>query len=292
MALTDAASEIAARAERTVPGVAARRFIADGMSERAASLAFYALFSLIPVLLIAAAAFELVGDAEAVADVQDAARDAGASSSVSAVLRSMLDTAVEADDAQAGGIGVAGLATLLYGASKVFTDAGRALDRIRGAGRAARPLRKRAADLGWTIALVACGFVLGVLTFVTGKLLDAVGLEGVHSLWNLARWPVALGLTVAALAVVTWAGPTVARRPFRLVTPGALVTVGLWLTATAGYSVYLGNFARYNATYGAFAAIIILMLWLWFSCLTFLYGAEIDAVLDERRARATRPGPP
>jgi uncharacterized BrkB/YihY/UPF0761 family membrane protein len=42
--------------------------------------------------------------------------------------------------------------------------------------------------------------------------------------------------------------------------------------------------ASYNATYGVFAALIILMLWVWGACLAFLYGAELDAVLDEGAA--------
>jgi membrane protein len=270
-----------------VPGAAARRFIDHGMLERAASLAFYGLLSLIPVLLIAAAGFKALGSPDAIADAQQAARDAGASQSVTGVLKGILDTAISAAPEQAGSAGLIGLVTLLYGSSKIFTDAGRALDQIRGARRVRRPLLKRATDLGWTVALVVCGLTLAVLIFVTGNLvqglLDKIGLDDVSSgFWNLARWPIAIAIAVLAYELVTWAGPTGARRPFRLVTPGALVACGLWLTASLGYTIYLSNFSHYNATYGAFAAIIILMLWLWFTCVVFLYGAELDAELDAR----------
>ena len=146
-----------ARSERTVVGAAVRRFIDDGMNERAASLGFYALFSLIPVVLIAASALRLFGDADTIKALTDAAGDAGASSSVTDVLRDLLDKAFEAAPESAGSLGIAGLVTLLYGASKVFTDAGRAMDQIHGAGRVGRPLVKRVMDFGWTVGLVGCG---------------------------------------------------------------------------------------------------------------------------------------
>jgi membrane protein len=276
------------RAEGTVPGAALRRFYDHAMQERAASLAFYALFSLIPVLLIAASLFRLLGDPDAVAEVQKTAADAGASESVRGVLKGMLEKALAAAPEEAGSLGLVGLATLLYGSSKIFTDAGRALDQMRGSTRATRPLLKRATDLGWTIVLVVCGLVLAVLVFLTGNLvedlLDLVGLEHVgDTLWDLARWPIALAIAILAYDLVTWAGPTGARRPFRLVTPGGVVTVVLWLLATVGYSIYLGNFSRYNVTYGTFAALIILMLWVWYTCIVFLYGAELDQVVESRR---------
>jgi membrane protein len=280
-----------ARAERTVVGTAARRFIDDAMSERAASLGFYALFSLIPVILIAAAALRLFGDDDTIAQLTDAARDAGASSSITQVLRDLLDRAFEAAPESAGSLGLAGVVTLLYGASKVFTDAGRALDQIHGATRVGRPLLKRAMDFGWTVGLVGCGLVLGALVFLTGglvgDLLDAIGADRAsRHLWELARWPLAAALALFGIALVNWAGPTGVRRSFRLVTPGQLVAVGLWLASTVGYSIYLANFSRYNVTYGAFAALIILMLWVWFAALSFLFGAELDAVIDERAAQA------
>ena len=64
------------------------------------------------------------------------------------------------------------------------------------------------------------------------------------------------------VALVRWAAPTGERRPFRLVTPGRLVTVASLVT-TAGFNVYVTYLASYNATYGAFTAAIILMLWIW-----------------------------
>lgn len=280
------AEQVRGRAERTTAGCAARRFFDDRMTERAAGLAFYALFSLIPTLLIVAALFSLVAGSGAADDVAQAAHDAGASNELSGVLRSMLDTALGAAPEGASTAGLVSLGILVYGASKAFTDAGRALDEIAHRGRWPRSLMRRAADLGWTVLLIVLGLLAIILIFVTGQLvegaLDALGMPDAGALWNLVRWPAAVAVVLAMVAVVNWAAPASGRGRFRPFTPGSLVTVGLGLVASAGYAIYLANFAHYNATYGAFAAAVILMIWVWYLCLAFLYGAEVDAVLAER----------
>lgn len=282
------ALDAAARVEGTVPGAAARRFLEDDMSERAAGLAFYALFSSIPIVVIAAALFGLIGDQDAVDSLTKSAADAGASSSVADVFRSLLGTAIAGSPESASTVGLVGLGTLIYGASKAFTDAGRALDRISGGVVVTRSLRKRATDLVWTVVLIVFGLLAAVILFLTGDLLrlilDAIGLDDVKSIvWEIARWPLIAAVAVLAVALVRWTGPTSGAGSFRPFRPGALMTVALWTATTAGYSIYLGTFARYNATYGAFAALVILMLWIWAACLAFLYGAELDQVLEERR---------
>ena len=52
------------------------------------------------------------------------------------------------------------------------------------------------------------------------------------------------------------------------------------------------NFASYNATYGAFAGSVILLLWLWLSATSLLFGAVLDVVLADRRrlSDSSRPG--
>ena len=261
------------------------------MPERAASLAFYGLLSLIPVLLISATAIRLFGDAGSAADAQSSAREAGASSSVSAALRGMVETARSSTATSAGSAGAIGLLTLLYGASKVFTDAGRALDQIHGERRVARPVRKRLSDLGWSVVLVVCGLLVLLLVALTGAVVRALatflGLGDVQTWWwDVARWPLVVAVGLGSVALVKWAGPVSTRRPFRLLTMGNVLAVGLVLLASVGYSIYLSVFASYNATYGAFAALIILMLWIWSACMVFLFSAEYDEVEEERRRAA------
>jgi membrane protein len=47
----------------------------------------------------------------------------------------------------------------------------------------------------------------------------------------------------------------------------------------------VSGFARYSATYGAFATVVILLIWLYLTSAVLLVGAELNAVVDLRRSR-------
>ena len=57
-----------------------------------------------------------------------------------------------------------------------------------------------------------------------------------------------------------------------------------WIVASALFFVYVSNFSSYSATYGAFAAAVILLVWLWLTNVVLLFGAELNAAIDLRRS--------
>jgi membrane protein len=65
----------------------------------------------------------------------------------------------------------------------------------------------------------------------------------------------------------------------------------LWLLGSAGFSYYVDNFGKYNQTYGALAAVIILLLWLFLSSFAVLLGAEFNAETERQTAGDTTTGP-
>jgi membrane protein len=73
-------------------------------------------------------------------------------------------------------------------------------------------------------------------------------------------------------------------RRFQWITPGAAFGVVAWLAASAAFFLYVANFGSYQATYGAFAAAVILLVWLWLTNVVMLFGAELNAVIDLRRS--------
>jgi membrane protein len=270
-----------------------RRFLADGMVDRGASLAYYGLLSLLPTLMIGASVVSLLGGDGTSVDFGGYLREEGASATLSKTAESIVQTAVDSAPNQAGTVGVVGLATLIYGASRAFAAAGRALDVIWRRRQKGLTILRRATGIGWTVVLLIVGLIAGLLVFVgrglADDVLDLIGLEAASTpLWTIFRWPLAALLMMMSMRLVMWAAPSPPRGPFRVLTPGAATAAGVWLLASAGYGFYVGELSTYNATYGAFAALVILLLWIWLTSMAFLFGCELDAVLVERREARER----
>ena len=144
-------------------------------------------------------------------------------------------------------------------------------------------LRKYLLSLVYTIGLAAIMLSALALMFLgpqtIGWIADQVGLGTLFiDLWTWLRIPVAILLMVVAVALIYYFLPNV-DQPFRLVSPGSLVAVIVWLLATLGLSFYLSNFGNYNATYGSLAGVIAMLLYFYISSAILLLGAEINAVI-------------
>jgi membrane protein len=134
------------------------------------------------------------------------------------------------------------------------------------------------------IALVLVAFV--ALSFGeqwSAALVQFLGLDlSLATTWQYVRLPLAALALLVALAFLYWLGPNIPMR-FRLFSPGAIATTLLWLVFTYFFQIYVILFPTFSLTYGTIAGIIILMLWLQYSGLVFILGAELNNVLDQRR---------
>ncbi|MDP8952919.1 MAG: YihY/virulence factor BrkB family protein [Actinomycetota bacterium] len=125
------------------------------------------------------------------------------------------------------------------------------------------------------LVLVVFGPELG------GAVADAVGLGSVFQLvWNIVQWPVLLFFVVFAFALVYYHAPDVEQR-FRWISPGSIVAVLLWLIFSLLFSIYVERSGSFNATYGTFAGIVILMLYIYYSAFIVLVGAQLNQVVEE-----------
>ncbi len=177
----------------------------------------------------------------------------------------------------------------LNGASGAFGAAGRALNKIFRVEEGRGFVKRKVTDLAWTLAVMALALITFVLIFLGGGLAsDVLGKIGLGdtgaTLWLYLRWPAALFVTMTIYAIVYYAAPNVEVRHFRWITVGAITGVVLWILASALFFVYVSNFSSYSATYGAFAGAVILLVWLWVTNVALLFGAELNAVVDLRRA--------
>jgi membrane protein len=106
-----------------------------------------------------------------------------------------------------------------------------------------------------------------------------VGLGDVFTtVWTWARIPVGVVLLVLVAALIYYLFPNTGQ-PFRLISPGAVLAVIVWVVASLGFSWYVANFASYNAVYGSLAGAVVLLLYFFISAAIVLVGAELNSEL-------------
>jgi membrane protein len=265
-----------------------KRFRADLMTDHAASLTYYSLLSLFPALLFAVAVLGFFGQQGLITQAANYLRDAGAPASTVDSVTKALDSAQSQRGTALTAL-VIGLALSLNGASGAFGAAGRALNVVWRVDEGRGFVRRKLNDLAWTLVVLVLVNVTFVLIFLGGGLasdvLGKIGLgETAADVWRIARWPAALVSAMTVYAVVYYAAPNVEIRRFQWITPGAVFGVMTWIVASALFFVYVSNFSSYSATYGAFAAAVILLVWLWLTNVVLLFGAELNAAIDIRRS--------
>jgi membrane protein len=106
----------------------------------------------------------------------------------------------------------------------------------------------------------------------------------------LQAWVAALSLPLTALALVGLALALYLLTPENYLTmrqalPGAIFFSIGWITLTKLFQFYVAKYDRYNPTYLALASIIVLLTWMYLTCLLLLVGGKLNAVLRRERER-------
>jgi membrane protein len=257
-------------------------WLAHDASSMGAALAFYTLFSIAPILIIAlAVAGYLFGAHTAETELLSQLRELTGDASVEA-LKNLLASAHYSD--KRGVAAAIGIITLLIGATSVFGELQRALNVIWGA-------REGESDDGWwelvRRRLLSFGMVLGVGFLLLVSLLASAALAALGG-WLESRFPMlrivlpaidvamSFGMTVLLFAMIYKYVPR-QRIAWRDVWIGAAVTAFLFAVGKSLIGLYLGR-SSFSSAYGAAGSLIVLLLWIYYSAQIFLLGAEFTRV--------------
>ena len=106
----------------------------------------------------------------------------------------------------------------------------------------------------------------------------------------LQEWVAALNLPFTAVALIILALLLYLLTPANYLTlrqalPGAIFFSVGWVIATKLFQVYVAKYDRYNPTYLALASIIVLLTWMYLTCLLLLLGGKLNAILRRERER-------
>ena len=107
----------------------------------------------------------------------------------------------------------------------------------------------------------------------------------------LQNWVAALNLPLTGIALVILALALYLLTPqsyftIRQALPGAIFFAVGWLTVTKLFQIYVARYDRYNPTYLALASIIMLLTWMYLTCLLLLLGGKLNSILRRERERA------
>jgi len=260
-------------------------FIADDALSRGASISFYTVTSIGPVLFIVVAIAGL-------AFGEDAARGAIAgqlTGQMGSASADLVQTVVQSASGKSSGIlaSAVGAATLLITASGVFGEMQSALNaiwKVQPQGTTvSRLVRARATSLGLVAAL---GFLLLVSLVISAILsgfssyINAVLPSGALIL-EVLDFVISFTLISVLFAAIYKVLPDVALS-WHDVLVGAVITALLFTVGKFLIGLYLGHSAV-ASSYGAAGALIIVLLWIYYSVQIFLLGAEFTKIYASRR---------
>jgi membrane protein len=259
----------------------------DGLTH-AASIAYYALLSLFPFLLLVLSVLGMV-----TADAAD--RD----SVVRFVFRyfprqfDFMTGQLDAFRGQTVRLGIGGLLALTWASLGVFNAVSSAIDHAWGVERRRSFLMHRLVSFLMMVsagAIFMIALVLASLARVTETSWFWDVAQGSSWLTWLSQATAAYGATVLLIVCVGllfYFIPNTQMR-FRHVWPGAIVTGLLWRGALSAFSWYARDLASWNKVHGSIAAVVVFLFWVYVSAVILLYGVEMTAAYSRLRSAAAR----
>ena len=263
------------------------RFGEVGLSDRAATLAYYGFLSLFPALIVAVALLALFGSyPETYESIIDTLREAAPGTAVDTIDSALRDVL---QSRGAGSLLGIGLVFALITASGAVGAAVRALEEISGTRQEGSFVRDNLTRLWLTVALMALFLVAFASLLLAGPIFgsisEAAGLGDTgRTIVSAARYPVGMAALLGETLLLYSQGPVAGRRRVVDHLPGALLAALLWVIASAGFSFYVSNFNSYDATYGTLGAVIVLLVWIYVISIAMLIGALVNRELQRVRA--------
>ena len=258
----------------------------DDVSGLAAEMAYHSILAIFPFLLFLAGLTSIVDNLFGVGNLTDRIVEKASHvmpQDATTLLRSFTQEVV---NSQGAGAIIFGLAAAVWSASSAVGAAMKGLNRAYDVKEDRGFVRRKLTAIGLTLFcgafVLAAAMLIATGQFMAGGIGNALGWHHEFVLaWNWLTIPVALTLVGAGAAVLYWLAPNTGHE-FRWITPGALLFVIGWSLASFGFTIYISKFSSYNRTYGALSAMIILLVWLYWSNLLLLIGGELNAVLARR----------
>jgi membrane protein len=252
----------------------------DQIPGQAAQLSYYLLLALFPLILVLTAVIGLFLDSGTFtrAAIDDYFKQV-APGDIGVLIQKTLD---EVNSGASGGKISIGLVGTFWAASSGMIALIGALNVAYDLTEARSWWKQRLVAILLTIAVVVLLILALVLMTFGGEFAEVLAHNvGFGSLfviaWKVMQWPVLLVCVLMAFNLIYLYAPNIKHHEWHWLMPGTAVGVIVWLMASFGFKVYLMFFNKYSLTYGSIAGVIILLLWLYFTGIAILLGAEVNS---------------
>ena len=265
-----------------------RHVLETDIFDRSAQIAFFFTFALFPLLFFLVSLFGLI------IGTTDALRDelfAYLHTLMPPVVFSLVSTTVlEIVRSSSSTKLVLGLAAALWAASA-------GVDGIRNALNAVYGLKecrtwwhtKLQSVLVILVMVLLVGSVL-LVVFYGGKVTAFLFVSSGEGLsywlsWSI-QWLTILTILLIACELIYNLLPAFRPRKWVWLTAGSVVAILSWIVLTGAFRLYLQYFNSYDRTYGSLGAVVVTMLWLYFTAMSIMIGGIINVVLSEMNCQS------
>ena len=254
---------------------------ADQVPLLAAGVAFYAFMAIFPALIAIVSIYGLFADPSTIANQLN---------SLTATLpdeaAQIITDQVTALSTRRQTLGISLVLSLLIALWSASAGTSNLLTAINVAYNAEEKrgfVKKQLMALGLTVAAIIFMVIILGLVAVLPPLLKVVFETGaLRWVLQIVGWLIVVVLVPAALALLYRLAPDRDAPRMKWASVGALVATLIWLAASIGFSIYTSTFGNYAKTYGVFAGVVVLLLWLWLTMYAILLGAEINAESEQQ----------
>ncbi|MDB6078527.1 MAG: YihY/virulence factor BrkB family protein [Akkermansiaceae bacterium] len=267
-------------------------FLEDDALRLSAALAYYSVFSLAPLLVICVAvAGAFIGEEAVRGQLDDQLKHSLGASGAFAVQDMVANARKPETNVW---VSVAGVVMLVFGAGGLFGQLQDALNTVWGVKhKAGRGIMGLVKDRFLSFSMVlGTGFLL-----LTSMVLSAA-LQGVSKwagsiaslppqVWEIISTIISFGVIVVLFAAIFKVLPD-ARIRWRHVWVGAIFTTALFVAGKAAIGWYLGREAT-ASSYGTAGSLALVLLWIYYSSIILLFGAEFTQVWANSQGEEIEP---
>ena len=257
-----------------------QRFAKASGAEASASLAYYALFSIFPMILV----FIVVGSYFLQREVVQT-QLLNAITMIIPNSEEVINLNIARVFELRGSVGIFAVVSLIWSATSVFNILALHINRAFPDANLPNFLHRRLIALSFVLALAGL-FILSLATSALSEVIPAINIQingsALHetAFWQIISLSVPVGVKFLLFwGIYIWVPTVRVRRRAALI--GGLVAAVAWELVTNGFTWYLSSgFANYQVVYGSFGAIVALMFWIYLTGMITLFGAYLTSAIQ------------